>query len=779
MKKISLLFPGVLLAFACQAQSIVWSKNFGGSGSEGTTTSRLTIDGGSISVGSTLSTDGNVSGSHGGQDAWVVKLNSVGTLLWQKCLGGTNSDYATGVLQTSDGGFMITGYTNSWNGDFADNHGSYDAFAVKLDATGNITWKKCYGDSYNQLSFDIAPAHDGGFVLAGHCTFSTSGYDRDWITKISAAGIQDWTFAQLAVNNAQSSGIQNIEPTADSGFICAGDAGVFFAGGEGQLLKLRANGTMQWVKNYGSSYNEYFSRVNITPDGNYLITGAAFNPTNSPLQVGHNGRYDYWVLKTDTAGTVIWKKFFGGSLNEYGTDAVPTADGGYIVLGYAESNDSLVSGMRTPRDAWMLKLSATGNLEWQRTYGGPGYDAGAGITAISADELLLSGTGGAVGDHITSNNGSSDFWIWKVKLHPLPDLVMNSYSIPGSIATGSNFTAQFSASNLGPGPADPTKVSFYFSADSVFTPGKNGDSLIGVSPLTTVVTGGASSVVASHTMFMPCMSGPGNYYLAIVADGLRELPETNDTNNAVLVPFTLTTGLTNPVPIIASNQPSDSLCISTVVQLSVANSSACSTCSYQWNTASTGTAISVSSSSSGTYNYMVYATNACGTRTATKTIYYASIPTVTATANPTAVCAGDSVTLSASGATTYKWTGRGLAVSMGSIVRAGTMSAGNTVFTVSGGRQGCIRSNTVTVQVNTCTANMVYTFTGNGNWNQPSNWENNLVPPNIIPNGSEVIIDPAGQGECLVTGNITFAPGAKFTIRPGNTIRVAANIAVL
>lgn len=779
MKSISLLCYCLLLTFFCQSQSVIWSKSYGGSQAESSASTRPTSDGGSISVGTTYSNNGNVSGSHGGIDAWVVKLNATGNMEWQKCLGGTQSDYATGVLQTSDGGFIITGYTNSTNGDFATNHGSYDAFVVKLDATGNIIWKQCYGDIYNQLSLDIAPAHDGGFVLAGHGTVTNSGYDRNWITKISATGVQDWTFSQLAVFNAQYSGISSIQPTADSGFICAGHAGVYFAGGEGQLLKLRANGTMQWVKNYGGSFNEYFASIRLTPDGNYFITGTAFNPTNAPLQAGHNGRYDYWALKTDTDGTVLWKYFFGGSGDEYGVEGIPLADGSYAMIGYAESNDSLVSGLRGSRDAWLIKLTATGSLEWQRTFGGPGYDDGASIAAVSADELLLSGSGSSVGDHITSANGSSDFWTWKVKLHPLPDLVMNTYSLPATIATGSNFTAQFSVSNLGPGPADPTKVSFYLSADSIFTPGKNGDTLIAKSAATTVVNAGASTISASHTVFMPCVFEPGNYYIAVVADGLRELPETNETNNAVLVPFTLVMGLSNPIPVIASNQSSDSICTSTALQLRVTNSSACSSCSYSWNTGATGTTLNVSSTSSGTYNYIISSTNACGTRSATKRIYYADVPTVVAAANPTTVCVGDSVTLSATGALSYNWTGRGLASTSGSTVKAGTMSVGLTTYTVSGNNYGCVRSKPVSVQVNTCTVNAVYTFIGNGNWNIAASWQNNLVPPNVVPNGSEVIINPGGPGECILTGNITFAPGAKLTVVPGKVLKVAGHIAIL
>jgi hypothetical protein len=215
---------------------------------------------------------------------------------------------------------------------------------------------------------------------------------------------------------------------------------------------------------------------------------------------------------------------------------------------------------------------------------------------------------------------------------------MNTYAVPGTIATGSLFTTQSSMSNLGPGPADPTKVSFYLSADSVFTPGKNGDTLIGKTPLSTVINADASSATLSYNLFMPCVFDPGKYYLAIVADGPRELPETKETNNAVLVPF---------------------------------NSSACSSCSYSWNTGATGTTLNVSSTSSGTYNYTVTATNGCGTLSASKKIYYADIPTVGATANPTTLCVGDSITLSATGATTYKWTGRDLLQQQAASLRRG------------------------------------------------------------------------------------------------------------
>ena len=118
-------------------------------------------------AGYTFSNDGDVSGNHGAYDYWVVKLNSSGDILWQICLGGTNVDVAYSIQQTSDGGFIVAGYTCSNEGDVSGNHGNSDYWVVKLNSSGTIEWQKCLGGTDGDYAYSIQQTSDGGFIVAG------------------------------------------------------------------------------------------------------------------------------------------------------------------------------------------------------------------------------------------------------------------------------------------------------------------------------------------------------------------------------------------------------------------------------------------------------------------------------------------------------------------------------------------------------------------------------------------------------------------------------------
>jgi len=155
-------------------------------------------------AGETWSNDGDVSGNHGGSDYWVVKLNSSGDIEWQKCLGGTNSDggifndYIYSIQQTSDGGFIMACETMSNDGDVSGNHGSYDAWVVKLNSLGDIEWQKCLGGTNRDIANSIQQTSDGGFIVAGY-TYSNDGdvsgnhgYCDAWVVKLNSSGDIEW-----------------------------------------------------------------------------------------------------------------------------------------------------------------------------------------------------------------------------------------------------------------------------------------------------------------------------------------------------------------------------------------------------------------------------------------------------------------------------------------------------------------------------------------------------------------------------------------------------------
>ena len=153
---------------------IEWQKCLGGTNTDIANSIQQTSDGGFIVAGYTFSNDGDVSGNHGGSDALVVKLNSSGDIEWQKCLGGTSWDEAYSIQQTSNSGFIVAGKTNSNNGDVSGNHGGDDYWVVKLNSLGDIEWQKCLGGTSWDVAYTIQQTSDGGFIVAGY-THSNDG----------------------------------------------------------------------------------------------------------------------------------------------------------------------------------------------------------------------------------------------------------------------------------------------------------------------------------------------------------------------------------------------------------------------------------------------------------------------------------------------------------------------------------------------------------------------------------------------------------------------------
>jgi hypothetical protein len=173
----------------------------------------------------TRSFNGDVTGNHGSEDAWIVKLSATGVLEWQKTLGGASVDSASSIQLTPDGGYIVAGGTFSTDGDVIGNHGSYDAWVLKLSATGVLEWQKCLGGTDSDVAYSIKPTTDGGYIVAGY-TFSNNGNvtgnhggQDAWVIKLSATGVLEW---QKALGGTNDEDARSIQLTPDGGYIVAG-----------------------------------------------------------------------------------------------------------------------------------------------------------------------------------------------------------------------------------------------------------------------------------------------------------------------------------------------------------------------------------------------------------------------------------------------------------------------------------------------------------------------------------------------------------------------------
>ena len=200
-KNLLLLVSCILLlgSATIKAQpAIQWQKCLGGTDYDWASSVQQTADGGYIVAGTANSNNGDVTGNHGGRESWVVKLDSNANIQWQKCLGGTNWDGASSVQQTSDGGFIVEGYANSNDGDVTGNHGSIECWVVKLDGSGNIQWQKCLGGTGYDDAFSVKQTADGGYIVAGETNSNDGditgnhGGGDNWIVKLDSSANIQW-----------------------------------------------------------------------------------------------------------------------------------------------------------------------------------------------------------------------------------------------------------------------------------------------------------------------------------------------------------------------------------------------------------------------------------------------------------------------------------------------------------------------------------------------------------------------------------------------------------
>jgi uncharacterized repeat protein (TIGR01451 family) len=426
MKKhiyISILLYFIILNFSVAQPVIDWQRTFGGSDYDAGVGISETSDGGSICIGSTRSIDGDVTGFHGGNsDMWIVKLEENGNLQWQKCYGGSLGDDGNYIQQVSDG-YIACGSSESNNGDVSGNHGYYDFWIVKIDTAGNLQWQKSYGGSGGESAIVIKQTPDGGYITAG-TTYSNDGNvigqhgNRDyWVVKMDASGNLQW---QKCLGGSQDDFGYGLDLTFDGGYVIAGstqsvDGDVSNNNGTNDywVVKLNSSGNIVWDKNYGGTMLDGAYSIVQTPDSGFIMNGET-SSTDGDV-TGLIGVYDYWIVKIDKNGILQWQKCLGGLSTDMGWAIQPTSDGGYIASGRTYSSDSLVTGFHGNVDTWIVKLDSAGNLLWKKSIGGTGEEIPYITIQTSDGSYMIAGsTSSNNGDVSNYHGGLYDMWIVKL-----------------------------------------------------------------------------------------------------------------------------------------------------------------------------------------------------------------------------------------------------------------------------------------------------------------------------------------------------------------------------
>ena len=427
-----LFFPAINLPG--QAPPIQWQKGLGGSGVEWPDFFQMTADGSYIAAGTTDSNDGDVSGWHGGSDIWVVKLSQTGVIQWQRCLGGSGDEVVVSIQQTTDGGYIVFGTTTSTDGDVSGWHAGYDIidgnplpdyWVVKLDNGGAIQWQKCLGGSggeyiffYHHPNHPIQQTTDGGYIIIGTTRSNNGdvfgwhpGYDFNgpvtdcWVVKLNNVGAIQW---QTCLGGSGMDGGNSIYQTPDGGYILAGsvtsnngDASGNHGSSDGWIVKLNSAGAIQWQKCLGGSSGEDAYFIQLTLDGGYIIAG--YTSSNNGDVSGWHGTTDIWLVKLSGTGIIQWQKCLGGSSYDEVRSIQETTDGGSIIAGHTASNNGDISGFHGLYDIWLVKLSPSGVIQWQKCLGGTADDDVQWIQKTPDGGYIFAGSA-------ASNDGDVSGW---------------------------------------------------------------------------------------------------------------------------------------------------------------------------------------------------------------------------------------------------------------------------------------------------------------------------------------------------------------------------------
>ncbi|MCY7411319.1 MAG: T9SS type A sorting domain-containing protein [Chitinophagales bacterium] len=409
------------------APSIEWQKSLGGSLGETAQSIIQTSDGGNIIAGYSWSHDGDIIDNKGMSDCWILKFDAAGNLEWQKSFGGTLNDVAYSIQQLSDGGYVVAGYTKSSDGDFTFNHGSTDFCVLRLDAQGNLLWRKSLGGSEEDWGFSIKECFDGGFIFVGYSKsndgdlWKNNGDWDYWVVKLDVAGVIEW---QRSFGGDKSDEAYAVVQTNNGDFVIAGgthSANSDVTGNHGNsdvwLVKLDAYGTLLWQKCFGGSGDDFAYAIENTIDGGLIVVGES--ASNDGNATNNNGSSDYWILKLDVNGNLLWQKSYGGSDYEMATSVDQTTDGGFIVAGDSYSSDGDATLNHGLKDDWILKLDATGNLQWQKSLGGSYLDHANAVVQNTDGSYLIAGSsfsndGDVTGNHPNSLGNTEDYWIVKL-----------------------------------------------------------------------------------------------------------------------------------------------------------------------------------------------------------------------------------------------------------------------------------------------------------------------------------------------------------------------------
>lgn len=371
--------------------TIVFDQTIGGTDLDYAYTVITTSDGGFALLGYTYSYGA------GGSDMWFVKTDKDGVVEWEKTFGGLGLDYGFSLTPTSDGGYILTGGTESYGA------GSSDFWIIKTDRHGIQQWNQTYGGSAGDYSFAIHRTSGEGYIIGGRTeSFGAGGSDM-WLVKINNIGEIEWNRTYGGVNSDSG---DDLIVTSNDGYAIVGGTESYGAGSADMwFVKTNEFGEVEWNKTYGGVNEDRAMAVINTFDNGYVITGMT-------KSYGAGNR-DIWMIKIDNSGQIEWNQTIGGSLSDFADSIITTFDGGYALAGRTESFGE------GNEDMWLIKTTNLGQVEWNLTFGGTDGDAAYSLLESSENEYVI------VGRSASQGTGDSNLRIIKVNMDLITSNITN------------------------------------------------------------------------------------------------------------------------------------------------------------------------------------------------------------------------------------------------------------------------------------------------------------------------------------------------------------------
>lgn len=357
---VTLFVSLTLLISPVFGSSVMWSQIYG-DGREMAKSVVESDDGGYVIAGDTGSFGA------GNNDFWLVKVDSIGNMEWNKTFGGPRYDSLRAMIKTHDGGYALVGSTTSFGG------GSEDFWLIKTDENGITEWNQTYGGPGDQYATSLIETSDGGYAIGGSFDQSLDdpfGDTAFWLVKTNQFGEMQWnkTFSDSSLNSCS-----DLVETSDGGYLLVGNTGMYLVEANILAIKTDSDGEIEWTKRYGGRDHAGANAIVKTLDGAYAIAG--------------DRSQNFWLIKIDDSGDIVWDQIYVKSGVEEAYSLVQTSDGGFALAGVISGvidNENYI-------DSWMIKTDINGNLVWNQTYGGIGDQYIYSLIETSDETFVLAG----------------------------------------------------------------------------------------------------------------------------------------------------------------------------------------------------------------------------------------------------------------------------------------------------------------------------------------------------------------------------------------------------